>query len=584
MLAHAERAVLYADVVESVRLMDHDQDDFVERWLAIEADIRETILPRQGGRFVKGTGDGLLLEFESPQEAVAAAFAAHGLCRRANLNMPVERQIWLRIGVESGDIILGGTDVYGRMVNLAARLATLAGPLETVVSGNVRHGLVHSVDGDIVDLGECYLRHLTHPVRAFRIGAVGPRPAMIPADPMSRLKPTVAILPMQQRLGPPTDAPIGDIIAEEVIHHLARSEELHVISRLSTAAMRARPLTAAEIAVHLGADYVLSGTFSTHDTRLVFDAELCEARTERVVWSDRVSEDLGALFAVDQPVTERIAAQVASIVLLREIELGRGRPLPTLQGYTLLLSAIGLMHRLGRQDFEDARARLEALIERANRQAIPHAWMANWHLLNVFFGWSDNSERDTKLAQDHSRRALDADPENSQALTIDGCVNTHLLKRLDVAEDRYNEALSANPNNPMALLYMGTLHSYTDRGAKAVDYCERACRLSPLDPHRFFFETHLAAAYLTAGDHESAIKHASLSLRGNRNHASALRILAVAQSELGRREEARANAEELLRLEPHLTVSGYLARMPSASFEIGRRVARVLEEVGVPRS
>jgi adenylate cyclase len=264
------------------------------------------------------------------------------------------------------------------------------------------------------------------------------------------------------------------------------------------------------------------------------------------------------------------------------LQRARSQSLPTLKSYTLLLGAIALMHRLSLHDFEQARHLLQILIDRATRQPIPLAWLANWHVLRVQQGWSGDQHQDSCMALECTRRALDSDPNCSLALAIDGFVHTNLLKRLDIAQERYDLALAANPNNSLAWLLKGTLHAFMDEGDKAVEYTEMALKLSPLDPQRYFYDSLAASAHLTAGHYDSALELAQRSLRANRSHTSTLRVMTVAQWQLGHRDEARKTTQELLKLEPELTIAGYLRRAPSAAFDIGREIADVLGKAGVP--
>ena len=143
------------------------------------------------------------------------------------------------------------------------------------------------------------------------------------------------------------------------------------------------------------------------------------------------------------------------------------------------------------------------------------------------------------MALECTRRALDSDPNCSLALAIDGFVHTNLLKRLDIAQERYDLALAANPNDSLAWLLKGTLHAFMDEGDKAVEYTEMALKLSPLDPQRYFYDSLAASAHLTAGHYDRALELAQRSLRANRSHTSTLRVMTVAQWQLGHRDEAR---------------------------------------------
>ena len=165
---------------------------------------------------------------------------------------------------------------------------------------------------------------------------------------------------------------------------------------------------------------------------------------------------------------------------------------------------------------------------------------------------------------------------------MDGFVHTNLLKRFDIARERYSLAIKYNPSDSLALLLKGVLHAFCDEGEQAVHDTELALTLSPLDPHRYFYDSLTASANITAGRYERALELAKRSLRANRTHTSTWRALTVAQWQLGMRQEACDSAQELMKLEPTLTIGGYLKRAPSASYAIGRTVADILKQAGVP--
>ena len=172
-LVRVHRAVLVVDVVESVRLLLTHEDDVIGRWRRFVADIRADVLPKHGGRMVKSLGDGMLLEFESVIGALNAAMELHSRVQAYNADRPPSSELHLRAGLHNADIVVDELDVYGAGVNLASRLATLAGPDETIISPEARDAIVPGLDIDVEDLGECYLKHFTEPQRAYRAGPVG---------------------------------------------------------------------------------------------------------------------------------------------------------------------------------------------------------------------------------------------------------------------------------------------------------------------------------------------------------------------------------------------------------------------------
>jgi len=532
---------------------------------------------------VKSLGDGMLLEFPHVQPAVASAFAIQRMCADANVDVPSGRQMLLRIGGHVGELISDAHDVYGRGVNLAARLTTLAGPGEIVVSSAVRDELTLAVDADIEDLGDCYLKHVQQPVRAYRVGPPGVRPVIEPGRAASpELRPTIAVIPFDARASQPEHQVLGEVLADEIIATLSRTADMHVISRLSTTVFRGRTASLAEVAAHLHANYVLSGAYQVSGDTLKLTVELAEVKSGHVALARQFSGRVSGILAGTDEVIGGIVADVSGAILSRELDRAQSLALPTLESYTLLMGAIVLMHRGSWHDFEAAQRMLQTLIDRAPRQAISHAWLAKWYVLRFNRGRSSDQKSEATLALDCTKRALDADPHCSLALAIDGFVHTNLLKQLDVAQQRYELALEVNPNDSLAWLLKGTLHAFKGEGDSAVRGTTQALRLSPLDPLRYFYESLAATAALSAGEYERAIDLAERSLRINRLHTSTLRALAIGQACIGRLDLARETVRDLLTLEPTLTIQKFLERSPSGPYRTGTEWSAALRMAGVP--
>jgi class 3 adenylate cyclase/TolB-like protein/Tfp pilus assembly protein PilF len=581
-LRHAYRAVLFIDVVNSVRLIERDEEGTILRWLRIVDRIENSVLPESGGRVVKHLGDGMLLEFENMRAAASAAFQIQRASARDNAEQPPDCQILLRAGIDVSDVIVSHQDLYGRGVNLAARLMGLAGPGEIVVSARAREQLTPLLDADVEDLGECYLKNIEAPVRAFRIGPPGPHPVVKSHWALGELRPTLAVIPFAVRGEAAEQGILGEVLADEIIRALCRTQELNVISRLSTTGFAGRKLDLDEVRLHLRANYAVSGVCRVSGDSVCLDAELVETKTGQIVWENRLTERIVGILEGNHELVGRAVAEISKAIMARELLRTRSQPLPTLESYALLMGAIVSMHRLKSTDFSDARAMLEAILERGPNQPLAQAWLAKWHVLRVQQGWSDNVMDDAHRALELTTRALDSDPEFSLALAVDGFVHMNLLKRFDIARERYNLAIHSNPSDSLALLLRGMMHAFCDEGDQAVRDTELALVLSPLDLHRFFYDSLAASANLTAGDYARALDLARRSLRANRMHTSTWRVLTVAQWQLGMHEEARESARQLLRLEPAFTVRGYLGHTPGAAFSIGKLIADVLLKAGVP--
>jgi len=605
-LVRQETVVLLVDLVESVRLMREHEASTIRRWTDFVRIVTTAILPRHRGVMVKSLGDGLMARFETVRDAVDAAAEVHRTLAALNEGIPEDQHFHLRAGINATMAWSDGIDIYGTGVNLAARLATLAGPGETIASASVheqlaaalaglarpgetigsataRDELTHGVDASCEDLGECILKHFDKPVRAYRVGPSSLHPSLTGRrDYGTLMEPTIAVVPFGARNHAPEHFDIGNLIADSIIWRLSKAANLKVISRLSTTVFRGRTNDVGEVSAHLGATYVLSGGYVVDADRILVTAELSAARTNQVVWTDRLSGKIGDLLQPESELAHRIAAAVHFSVFDAEVEHVMTQPLPTLESYSLLLGSIKLMHRSSKDEFLQTRKMLDELINRHSRIAAPRAWLANWYILRVTRGWSEDRKREASEALSASHAALDRDPSDALALATEGFVYCHLLNDLDTARKRCDQAVDANPSHALGWLYRGTVDAFKGDAEAAVDATRRAMQLSPLDPLRYYYESLAATAELSAHQYENAERLARSSLVLNRMHLSTWRALTIALVSQGRVNEARQTLAKVRELEPELTVEKYLARMPNAQIETGRHWARCLAMAGLP--
>ena len=396
------------------------------------------------------------------------------------------------------------------------------------------------------------------------------------------MEPTIAVIPFGARNNEPEYFDIGNLIADNVIWRLSKGANLKVISRLSTMVFRGRASDVGEVSAHLGATYIVSGGYVANAGKLLVTAELSEARTNQVIWTDRLSGEIDDLLQPESELADRIAQAAYMSIFDAEVEHILSQPLPTLQSYSLLLGSIRLMHRSSKNEFLQTRMILDELINRHGRIAAPRAWLANWYILQVTRGWSADRKREAAEALSASHAALDRDPSDALALATEGFVYCHLLKDLDTARKRCDQALDANPNHALGWLYRGTVNAFKGEGDAAVEATRRALHLSPLDPQRYYFESLAGTAQLSARQYGEAERLARSSLVLNRMHPSTWRVLTIALVGQGRMDEARNALAKMRELEPALTVERYVARMPNAELATGKRWARCLEMAGLP--
>jgi len=598
--------VLLVDLVESVRLMQGDESMAVTRWTDFVRTVVADILPRHHGTLVKSLGDGLMAVFDTVGGAVNASAEMHRTLAAGNVGLPEDQHFRLRAGINAAPAWSDGVDIYGTGVNLAARLATLAGPGETIASeaaheqlaaalaqlanpgetvgsAAVRDKLTHGVDAYCEDLGECILKHFDKAVRVYRVGPASSHPVLTARrDYATPMQPTIAVIPFSARHAAPALLDVGNLIADSFIARLSKSGSLKVISRLSTAAFRDRLDDVSAVSGLLGANYVLSGAYTINGGEILVTAELCDARNNQVVWSDRLAGRIDDLLQSQSEIADRIARAVHLAVVDAEVEHILTHPLPTLESYSLLLGSIKLMHRSSKAEFLLTREILDELIHRHARIAAPYAWLGNWYILRVTRGWSEDRRREAAEALNATHAALDRDSSDALALATEGFVYCHLLKDLETARKRCIQAVEANPSHALGWLYLGTVNAFHGEGQAAIAATRRAIELSPFDPQRYYFESLGATAELAAGHFESAEHLARSSLALNRMHPSTWRVLTIALAEQGRRDEARDALANVLRLDPTLTIERYLARMPNAELPTGRAWARALAMAGLP--
>jgi adenylate cyclase len=590
-LTRARRAIVVVDVVESVRLMQEDEAGFIDRWRRFVHEVRTEVLPKHGGRMVKSLGDGMLLEFDRVPGAVATAFELQRRIHACSDKLGGDAVLALRIGANVADVTVDDVDIYGSGVNLAARLASLAGPGEMVVSTDVRDQVAEGLDGSVVDLGLCYLKHLTEPVRAFRLSPTVLRPALATADSTS-LRPTILVAPFASSgAGASTGAHLGSAIADDLISALSASLHWNVISRLSSGRLHDGAMLDLNVLREAtGATFVLSGWWRDAGTSIQVHAELSDLRDGLVLWADRFDTTTHAVFSTERDLTRHILEGLSQALMAKETQRLAVAAMPNITDYSLLLASMGLMHSMSARTADNAGSVLEHLVERHPRLPEPKAWLAKLHIIRVAQDWSSDPAKNAHQARDLLHRALDAMPDHAMSLTIAGLMSAFIDRQHEVAEQRYQQALRCNENEPLAWLFLSSVHAHRGDGARALACVQKARLLSPLDPMGYYFVGFHAWAALAAQDYASAVSLAEQALRENCQHLPALITLTMAQVLAGQPDQARQTAQRLLaigspnRSRRYFTVGGYLSGFPGGGqTEHAQRLGQALLEAGVPQ-
>ena len=577
------RAILVAEMSDSIALMEHDEERTVERCRTFLAHATSQIVPTHAGRsMLKVPADGFIAEFPDATQALRCAFELHADLARFNTERDAAA-LGMRAGIHIAEVIVEAFNVLGDGVNLAAGLAELANPGETVVSTQARDQLTSGVDASVEDLGEQRLRNRSRAVRAFRAWPPAQTRIWTPsAAVQAHGRPSIAVIPFQLRSDDPRFESIGDGLADDTIAALSRMADFFVVSRLSTMAFRHAPVGVRRIGEMLGVQYVVSGTVQIAYPRALLVAELADTRDGRIVWSQRFQGDVPDVFAMQVELARKVVQSLAPFVRSLELKRARITNFDQLDAYAMTLRGVEMMHRLSPEDFLQARTAFETAIARDPVSPHPHAWLAKWHVLRVAVGASENAAADSAAATACAERALACDADDALALAVNGHVSAWSKHDLDIAESRLAQALAVNPNEPLAWLWRGLTHTWRGNGAEAVQCSDRALSLSPLDPMIYYFNSLAGMANLINESYERAIELSARSLRENSLHTPTLRTLAAALVLSGKPAEARAAMARLRALEPGLTANALRARYPGRDSPQAARFIGALLEAGLP--
>lgn len=569
------------DVADSTPGVWGGTDPLVERLQHWAGDAYWQLLSHHKGHVVRQTHQGLMMEFADARHCVQAAFALNQLADALNARADASKQLQLRAGAHLASYGHGQREPIDRDVQLTSELTALAEPGEFLVTAELRDRLANGLDADFEDLGH-WVESFAQPVRLFR---AHPKHEAAPerlATANKDLRPALAVIPFQASVPEVKHWILGELIADGVIARLSHSIGLRVIARQSTSALRGSG-ELAEIERHLGATFILSGSYSIRNNKLVVTAELAEARSHALLWKGQLQHALNDLLQEQSELLHELARTVAQALGKAQVSHALTRPLPSLDSSVLMLAGVSMVHSHSSRAFAHGHNALTTLAHRHPEHALPRAWLAMWHALNVVKGTSGNVARDIKQAREQTLRALQAEPNNAMALAVEGYIQCQLLGSPQHARSYLTSAIEANPSEPMAWLFKSLLSSMWGSSSLAVTEAYVARSLSPVDPLQYFFDLLTCNALLADRKLEQAIECGRLSLRAHKHHIPTLRLLLTAYAESGRIEEGKATMAQIRAEAPELTVSSYLS-MGSQESPIRQRTATAMRLLGLPET
>lgn len=579
------KVLLMLELAHVVQLMAHDEPGVLLRW-QVFSNKAAALIGRNGGCIYMTLSQGLLAGFDTGRDAIHVAGALHKLLQPANRERARDQHMHLRIGLHAAQVYVAEGTVAGLGVHLAAQLASLASPGETIASASARDLMTEGLDAEIDDLGDCYLKHLPAPVRAFRLGPPRPHLQVVPPADAEEPQPTIAVIPFRACSNDPLYFAVGELVADRVISQLGRSRHVQVISRLTGTAFRDRDEDPAQIHAYLQTRYVLTGSYKVVGTSLSglleLSVRLTDTRSMEVVWRDDMHGSVGDLLSLESELVHAIATGAHHAILSAQVSAALQQPISSLDNYTLLLGGITLMHRSSSQQFQFSRDALMALLERDPKLHVANAWLAKWYVLQVTRGLTHYPGQNAGVARHHAQLAQESPEARSLALAMEGFVHLHLERDFDKALQRIDSALHLNPSEPLAWLFSGVAHTFLNHVDAAVAASQKALSLSPMDPLLYYFESLAASSAIVAGQYKNAIALCKRSLRRNVTHLHTHRALVTAYWLDQQHPQAREAASHLLRLSPDYTVSAFTKTSASAATEFGRLMSSALSEAGIP--
>ncbi len=580
-------AILAVDVVGYSRLMEADEAGTLAALKSHRKNLIDPEVAGHHGRIVKLMGDGALVEFASVVDAVECAVAIQQGMIERNAEVPENHRIALRIGINLGDIIIEGDDIYGDGVNVAARMEGLAEPGGICMSGTVVNHVRGKVELDFEDMGEQQVKNISEPIRVYRVASdalsvqtVRPPSTVLPLPD----KPSIAVLPFTNMSADPEQEFFSDGITEDIITALSKISSLLIVARNSTFTYKGQAVDVKRVSREQGVRYVLEGSVRKAGNRVRVTAQLIDATTGHHLWAERYDRDLEDIFAVQDEITHKV-------VIALDVRLSSGERVRVLSSGTKNLEAwecvrLSLDHtsRGTPEGQREARRLCEKALDLDPNYATAWAMLgwAHHNDVDVGLGNAPEASREAALgsAMDCAKNALGLDPSCAEAYCLLGIC--HLSKgEHDQAIAMSEKAVELAPNHAENLAVSAVVQNKSGRPERSLELIRKAMRLCPVYPSWFLWV--LGTAYRLTGQTHRAIGAFEAAIKSTADYLAPHVGLVSTLGEIGREEDAKASVFEILRLDPDFSIEMYLEGLsykdPAelARFEDGLRKAGLPE-------
>ena len=575
-------AVLAADVAGYTRLMRMDEEGTINTWWSYRRDVIDPIIEEFSGRIVKLTGDGFLAEFISATNAVLAAYAIQKSIEPRVKDIPEEKCMRFRMGVNLGDIFWDDEDIYGDDVNIAARLEGLAVPGSILISRAVFDNVKRIAQLTFENQGEQTLKNISEPVQAYRVvGELGNHslmsgdPDVISSQQQEIDNPnSLAVLPFAVFGSDPEQEYFSDGFTDDLITELARFGQLFVTSRNASFALKDRNVDLREVGKQLGVAYCLEGSVRKMGERVRITSQLINTRSGDHVWAEKYDCNLTDLFDVQDEMAKSIVSMVAGRLEHESLVAAKKKKPADMYAYDCLLRGLE-HHRLGgvtQEDEEQALHWFDMAIDKDPEYGCAHAWRAC--AIATLSEWTGNDYWDE--AEAAGRRGLELDENEPECHRIMGSLSLY-SREFDKAEYHFQRGLDLNPNHAYIVGRMGELYNFLGDGNKALKYQNRAKALDPLLP-AYCRELEAAAHYVLGNYHDTVSVVSQLLHKSHRSLA--YRVAAL--SHLDDDSALNKAVEELLISNPNFSISKFLMTEYYRDDDVPRQLAIDFQKAGLP--
>ena len=576
--------ILAADVVGYSRLMAADEAGTFASLKALRRELFEPKTAEYHGRVVKLMGDGTLMEFGSVVDAVTFAVDLQRAVALRNADVPEDQRITYRIGINIGDVIIEGDDIYGDGVNVAARLEGLAKPGGICISGKVHEEVRNKLPTTFEDMGEQQVKNISEPIRVYRVASDALAVQTVPS-PSTVLplpdKPSIAVLPFTNMSGDPEQEYFSDGITEDIITALSNVHWLFVIARNSTFTYKGSAVDVMRVARELGVRYVVEGSVRKAANKVRITAQLVDGTTGNHVWAERYDRELDDIFALQDEITETIVGRIDTELRASEINRARRKPPANLDTWEHYQRGLWHFFKLTKEGNEEARNLFRKAVERDPSFALAHAGIAFTCFSELHYDYGDNPAE--CLAQ-----GLAAGEQAVALGAMDGFTHFALGRVLaltgqgDRAVAELEKSVSLNSSFAHGYLGLGTTLNWYGQATDAIPKLNMAMRLSPHDPLLWAMQCQRASSGNNLENYDEAEEWARKAANTRADKFWPHTHLAVALTGQNRRNEARVAIEVACRVKPDLSLSVIRRLMPHYHPEYLVRRIDALREAGLP--